>query len=78
MRRHASLVLGAALTLVGAGVTVLYLFQPWRTCSYEESAAGCAMLDGDAAVMMLAMVVTLLGVIVLLAGLLRRWRSGVR
>jgi hypothetical protein len=50
MRRNVLLVLGAALALIGAGVTVLYSFQPWRTCSSEDTAAGCAMLDADAAV----------------------------
>jgi hypothetical protein len=78
MRRNVLLVLGAALALIGAGVTVLYSFQPWRTCSSEDTAAGCAMLDADAAVMMIAMIATLLGVVIFLVGALRWWRSGVR
>lgn len=78
MRRNVVLILGAALALIGAGVTVLYFFQPWRTCSYEDSAAGCAMLDADAAVMVVAMVATLLGGILFLVGVLHWWRSGVR
>jgi hypothetical protein len=78
MRWSVLLVLGAALALTGTGVTALYFFQPWRTCSYEDSAAGCAMLDADAAVMVVAMVATLLGAILFLVGVLRWWRSGVR
>ncbi|MBF4629617.1 hypothetical protein ITJ42_00115 [Clavibacter michiganensis subsp. phaseoli] len=78
IRRNVVLVLGAALALIGAGVTVLYFFQPWRTCSYEDSAAGCAMLDADAAVMVVAMVATLLGVILFLVDVLRWCRGGVR
>lgn len=76
-RTRARLVLGAALALAGAAVAVLYLFPPWRTCPYDDTAAGCAMLDGDATAMMIAMAVMLLGVVLLLAGALRWWRSGV-
>ncbi|MDQ0743009.1 putative membrane protein [Clavibacter sp. B3I6] len=78
MRRTLWLVLGAVLALVGAAVTVLYFFQPWRTCPYEDTAAGCAMLDGDATVMMIAMAVMLLGVSLFLAGVLQRWRSRIQ
>ncbi|PPF71051.1 hypothetical protein C5E16_02050 [Clavibacter michiganensis] len=78
MRRNVPLVLGAALTLIGAAVTVLYLFQPWRTCPYDDAAAGCGMLAGDAAAMTAAMAVTLVGVVLLLAAALRWWRRGVR
>ena len=78
MRRNVPLVLGAVLTVIGAAVTVLYLFQPWRTCPYDDTAAGCGMLAGDAVVMTAAMAVTLLGAVLLLAGALRWWRRGVR
>jgi len=78
MRRNVLLVLGAALAFIAAAVTVFYFFQPWRSCSFDDTAAGCGMLVGDAAVMMVAMSVTLLGVILVLAGVLRWWRSGVR
>lgn len=78
MRRNVWLVLGAAVALTGAAVTVLYFFQPWRTCPYEDTAVGCAMLDGDATVMMVAIAVTLLGVILFVGGALRWRRSGIQ
>lgn len=77
-RTKLPLVLGGILAAVGAAVTVLYLFQPWRSCPYDDSPAACAMLPGDAVVMFAAMAVTLVGVILALAGALRWWRSGVR
>ena len=77
-RTKLPLILGGALAAVGAAVTVLYFFQPWRSCPYDDSPAACAMLTGDAVVMYAAMVVTLVGVILVLAGALRWWRSGVR
>jgi len=77
-RTHLPLILGGALAAVGATVTVLYLFQPWRSCPYDDSPAACAMLTGDAVVMCAAMVVTVVGVILALAGAHRWWRSGVR
>jgi hypothetical protein len=77
-RKNVPLILGGALALIGASVTVLYLFQPWRTCPYDDSPAACAMLTGDAVVMYAAMVVTLLGGILVLAGARRWWRRGVR
>ncbi|WP_404434635.1 nucleotidyltransferase domain-containing protein [Microbacterium lacus] len=57
------LVAGSALVaLVGAIVTVVYFFQPWRSCEYEDTSAGCAMLPVDATVMAVAAVVTLAAV----------------
>jgi hypothetical protein len=78
VRKDPSLLAGAALALVGTAVTVLFSLQPWRSCAEDDTAAGCAMLAGDAAVMAAAVGVTLLGAILMLAGALRRWRSGVR
>lgn len=64
------LVAGGVATAAGASLTLLYLFQPWRTCSYDDIPSACAMLPGDAAVLASAMVGTLVGATVLLAGLL--------
>lgn len=73
-------VVGGMFSLIGAIVTVVYVFQPWRSCDYEDSSAGCAMLPVDAAVMMAAMVTTVVGLVLLVAGLVvgSRKRSGVR
>jgi hypothetical protein len=64
------LVVGGVVTAVGAGLTLLYLFQPWRTCSYDDTPSACAMLPGDAAVLALSAVGTLIGATVLSAGVL--------
>ncbi|MFA4840674.1 MAG: hypothetical protein WC580_03090 [Agrococcus sp.] len=74
------LVAGSALVaLVGAIVTVVYFFQPWRSCDYEDTSVGCAMLSADATVMAVAMVVTLAAVVVfVVALLLARNRSAAR
>ncbi|MDZ8202702.1 hypothetical protein RZO50_14365 [Microbacterium sp. SSW1-59] len=69
------LVSGAALVaLVGATVTVVYFFQPWRSCDYEDTSAGCAMLTGDATVMAVAAFTTLAAVFVFVFGLLAKER----
>lgn len=52
----------AVLALAGAVVTVIYFFQPWRSCVYEDTSAGCAMLPGDATVMSAAIFATIVGV----------------
>ena len=54
--------------LVGAVVSVVYFFQPWRTCSYEDTSAGCAMLPQDAAVLQLALGVAVVGVTLFVLG----------
>jgi hypothetical protein len=70
---------GSALfALVGAVVTVVYFFQPWRSCDYEDTSSGCAMLPLDATVMAVAMVVTLVAVGVFVVALLLKERSTVR
>lgn len=70
------LVAGSALfAFVGATVTVVYFFQPWRSCEYEDTSAGCAMLPVDAAVMAVAAFATLLAIGVLVLALLVNERS---
>jgi uncharacterized membrane protein len=68
----------AVVALVGAIVTVVYFFQPWRSCDYEDTSVGCAMLPGDATVMAVAAVVTLAAAVVSVFALLARNRSAAR
>ena len=56
---------GAGVALIGGIVTVIYLFQPWRTCSYDDTPSACAMLPADATVMAIAMWSTLVGLVIL-------------
>jgi hypothetical protein len=73
------LMAGSALfALAGAVVTVVYFFQPWRSCDYEDTSSGCAMLPLDATVMAVAMVVTLVAAGVFVVALLLKERSAVR
>lgn len=73
------LVTGSALfALAGAIVSFVYFFQPWRSCEYEDTSAGCAMLPIDATVMGLAMVVTVMAVGMLVFALLAKGRSASR
>jgi hypothetical protein len=61
---------GALITVMSAAVVVLSFFQPWRSCEDEDTSAGCAMLAQDAAVMGIAAVATLAGVVVAAVGLM--------
>jgi hypothetical protein len=58
--------------------TIVYLFQPWRSCPYDDSPAACAMLPADATVMTIAMFGTLIGLVVLVLGLLVRRANAIR
>lgn len=69
------IVLGAALMPVGVVLTVVYLFQPWRTCPYDDSPTACAMLPGDFAVMSASMLGVVVGAIVLTTALILRKRA---
>ena len=64
--------LGAALMLVGVVLTVIYLFQPWRSCPYDDSPAACAMLPGDFAVMSVSMLGVVVGAVLLTIALILR------
>ena len=68
----AAIVTGAFIALAGFVTSVVYFFQPWRSCDYEDSSAGCAMLAGDAAVMTFAMLATVVGIGVVVGGLIVR------
>ena len=67
-----AIVTGALIAVAGFVMSVVYFFQPWRSCDYEDSSAGCAMLAGDAAVMTFAMLATVVGIGVVVGGLIVR------
>ncbi len=62
------LLTGVAIIVVGSITSVIYLFQPWRTCAYDAPPSACKMLPADAAVLMIAMLAAVTGVFVALAG----------
>jgi hypothetical protein len=64
------LIIGAVMTVGGFITSVVYLFQPWRTCDYDDTPSACAMLPGDAAVLMAAIIATMLGVFAFVGGLI--------
>lgn len=63
---------GAAVAILSGAVVILYFFQPWRSCDYEDTSTGCAMLPHDATVMLVAMLIFVTGLVVLTAGALIR------
>lgn len=65
----------ALVALVGAVVTVIYFFQTWRRCDYEDTSVGCAMLPADANVMTAAVVVTLVAIGAFVLALRAKGRS---
>lgn len=70
--RRRLIAVSAMTATVGAIVTVVYFFQPWRTCDYEDTSAGCAMLPADANVMLIAILVALSAASVLVISLLAK------
>src|SRR5688500_8405440 len=72
--RTIAIVLSACITAVAGFVTAICFFQPWRSCPYEDTSAGCAMLPGDAAVMAVSMLSTLVGLVLLGIALMLRPR----
>lgn len=70
-------IVGVLISVRGVLVSPAYLFQPWRSCEYEDVAAGSSMLPGDAAVMMVTVFAIPVGVVVAIMGLIasRRHRS---
>jgi hypothetical protein len=76
--RKIAILVSTGITVVGGIITVIYFLQPWRSCSYEDTSAGCAMLPGDAVVMAISMWSTLIGVVLLGSVLLIRPREPAR
>lgn len=78
-KRRGWLLAGSALfAVVGAIVTVVYFFQPWRSCDYEDTSVGCAMLPADAGVMIVAAIGTVLAIGVFVLALVVKGRFAVR
>lgn len=65
---------GAVLAPIGVIVAVVFVFQPWRTCDYDDVAAACAMHPWDATVMTLGVVAAIIGVLLFWIGAHRRRR----
>ena len=66
------IVIGTVIAIAGAIVTIVYVFQPWRSCPYDDSPLACGMLPADATVMSIAMLGTLAGLVIVALGLLLR------
>lgn len=73
--RTLAILSGSVVAVVGATITVVYFFQPWRSCDYEDTSIGCAMLPADATVMAVAMWTTLAGLVILALALALRRRQ---
>jgi hypothetical protein len=69
---------GTGVAVVGAIASVVFFLQPWRTCDYEDSSAGCAMLPVDATIMAIAMWSVLVGLVIVFLALTLRLRSSAR
>jgi hypothetical protein len=63
---------GGILAAAGLVATIVYFLQPWRSCPYEDTSAGCAMLPADATGMGLAICVAVIGAIVFAAGVISK------
>jgi hypothetical protein len=63
--------IGAAVAVLGGATAVLFFFQPWRSCPYEDTSVGCAMLPNDAAVMVIALGIAVVGAGMFIAGRLQ-------
>lgn len=64
--------IGAVLAITGTVIAVVFFFQPWRSCPYEDTAVGCAMLRRDATVMTVGFMVAMIGVALATIGLVSR------
>lgn len=67
--RMLAVLAGAVVAVAGAIISVIFFFQPWRSCDYEDTSTGCAMLPGDATVMAIAVWSTLAGLVILFLAL---------
>ncbi|GAA1739159.1 hypothetical protein [Microbacterium paludicola] len=63
---------GGLLAILGSVAAVVYFFQPWRTCSYEDTSVGCAMLPADATGMVIAFCIAAIGGLVFIIGITAR------
>lgn len=63
---------GGLTAILGSIAAVVYFFQPWRTCSYEDTSVGCAMLPADATGMVIAIFITSIGGLAFIIGITAR------
>ena len=70
--------IGAVLAATGATVAGVFFFQPWRSCPYENTAVGCAMLPRDASVMIAGFLVAMIGIAVATVGAASRRQGPMR
>jgi hypothetical protein len=66
------LLLSGVVTVAGVIVSVVYFFQPWRNCPYEDRTVGCAVLPQDAQVMAIAVISALIAAIVFAVCLVKK------
>lgn len=70
------LAVGLALALVALVSVIILFFQPWRSCDYEDSSAGCAVLPRDATLMIMALIAGAVGMVLTMAGAMLRRAAG--
>jgi hypothetical protein len=68
----ASVVVGGVVFLAACAISIVFFLQPWRTCSYEDTSAGCSMLPDDARVMRAAMIAAFVGIVIAVTGFVLR------
>lgn len=66
------MIAGGVTAIAGIVTSLVYIFQPWRTCPYDDTPAACAMLPADAAILAVALIASFLGLCVLLGGVVAR------
>lgn len=66
---------GIVLIIVAAVSAVILFIQPWRSCDYEDTSAGCAVLPRDATLMIIALLIGAVGIVMTLAGVALRRRT---
>lgn len=64
-----------ALLALGGLTSVIFFLQPWRSCDYEDTATGCAMLPNDAAMITAALIVVVIGLTLIFIDYGQRLRS---
>ena len=63
------MIAGGVTAIAGIATSIVYMFQPWLTCPYDDTPAACAMLPADAAILAVALIASFLGLCVLVSGI---------
>ena len=63
------IIAGGVTAIAGFVTSIDYLFQPWRTCPYDDTPAAFAMLPADAGILAVALIASFLGLCVLVSGI---------